>query len=171
MWMYRGKFGTCLGGRYPGIEEGTKKSDSLFYVNHTYHVQCESHPASRVESHELEFCEKRVDLYHQSSGWPVKIFTKFQYIPVYFPVYFSNSSIAQNLISSIFKYMQFLNIQFSSIFQYTYKLLLVTRFCFFGYLLGSDIPISNEKPNNFPSHTFRIIHLEFPYCHNAINFP
>ena len=72
MWMYRGKFGTCLGGRYPGIEEGTKKSSDLFHVNHSYHIQTECHPAHR-QPHELEFCETRVESYYQSTMVPSTI--------------------------------------------------------------------------------------------------
>ena len=62
-WICRGKFGSCLGGRYPGIVEKTYKSDSLFHVNQTYHaVTTRKDP----QSHQLEFCKGRADAYYQS---------------------------------------------------------------------------------------------------------
>ena len=60
-WIYRGRFGSCLGGRYPGIKEGTQKSSNLFHVNQTYHITCTVKPKG---SHELEFCPKRVESYY-----------------------------------------------------------------------------------------------------------
>ena len=66
-WIYRGKFGSCLGGRYPGISEGTSKSSDLFHVNHSYHVAA-SCRENQLASHELEFCPQRVASYFQSSA-------------------------------------------------------------------------------------------------------
>ena len=66
-WIYRGKFGSCLGGRYPGISEGTSKSSDLFHVNHSYHV-ASSCRENQLASHELEFCPQRVASYFQSSA-------------------------------------------------------------------------------------------------------
>ena len=65
-WLYRGKFGSCLGGSYPGIEERTRKSDKLFHVNQKYHVGFSS--CSPIKSHELEFCSRRVESYHIQRG-------------------------------------------------------------------------------------------------------
>ena len=58
--VYRGRFGVCVGGRHPLIKEETKKSNSLFIVNHVYHsnVATNRHVDSIV-SHELEYCPKR----------------------------------------------------------------------------------------------------------------
>ena len=57
-WLYRGMFGVCVGGTHGLINEETKKSDSLFVVNHTYHIDVVSHPAT-LTNHHLEFCEQR----------------------------------------------------------------------------------------------------------------
>ena len=69
-WLYRGRFGASIGGRYPGIVEGTQKSDDLFHVNHTYHVSALS--KRQVTSHELEFCPARVRKYHISNSLHVQ---------------------------------------------------------------------------------------------------
>ena len=59
LWLYRGRFGVCVGGRHPLIQEETRKLDSLFHVNHIYHVKELRSPDSYT-SHELEFCPNRV---------------------------------------------------------------------------------------------------------------
>ena len=67
MWMYRGKFGSCFGGRHPLVKESMKKSDTLFTVNH--HIVCA--PCSselEIASHELQYCQDRVQLYHISKN-------------------------------------------------------------------------------------------------------
>ena len=59
-WMYRGKFGSCVGGRCPGLAEGTKKNQNLFTVNHkSFHISS----SSTHQSHRLEFCPQRVASY------------------------------------------------------------------------------------------------------------
>ena len=60
-WLYRGKFGACVGGRYQGMKEGTHRSKSLFSVNQSFHIV--SHPLlpDQSVSHELEYCPKRVN--------------------------------------------------------------------------------------------------------------
>ena len=63
-WLYRGKFGHCVGGSHPAVEERTKKSDKLFHVNHKYKIAEDC--SGQQESHELEFCPKRIGLYHCS---------------------------------------------------------------------------------------------------------
>ena len=61
LWLYNGRFGVCIGGRHPMIKETTRKSDSLFHVNHMYHVNV--HSPNSITSHELEFCPDRVNQY------------------------------------------------------------------------------------------------------------
>ena len=61
LWIYRGRFGSCLGGCFPGIEEDTRKSDGLFHVNQVYHIQCAPQSSVSVVSHELEFCLNRIN--------------------------------------------------------------------------------------------------------------
>ena len=65
LWLYRGRFGVCVGGRHPLIQEETRKLDSLFHVNHIYHVNELRSPDSYT-SHELEFCPNRVMGYSNS---------------------------------------------------------------------------------------------------------
>ena len=65
LWLYRSRFGSCVGGSHPLIEEKTKKSDSLFVVNHTYHMDV-SRNMNNYANHELEFCERRVANYFVS---------------------------------------------------------------------------------------------------------
>ena len=62
-WLYRGKFGSCLGGRYPGVIEETCKSEELFHVNQTYLSL--TRPVD-PPPHSLEFCEGRSMLFHQT---------------------------------------------------------------------------------------------------------
>ena len=62
LWLYRGRFGVCIGGRHPQIEEGTRRSDSLFSVKHTYHADVLGYRVDAI-SHELEFCPKRCASY------------------------------------------------------------------------------------------------------------
>ena len=75
LWLYRGRFGVCIGGRHPTINEKTQRSDSLFHVNHTYHIKIRS--PNSVASHELEFCLDRVALYRD----PCKMSSKIDEIP------------------------------------------------------------------------------------------
>ena len=58
LWLFKNDFGICVGGRHPMINDKTKKSDSLFHVNHTYHIDV-SHPTDTNVSHELQFCPSR----------------------------------------------------------------------------------------------------------------
>ena len=67
-WIYRGKFGSCVGGRCPGMVEGTKKSEKLFTVNQIYHVMSSPATSHRSLSHELEYCPSRVKDYISSQG-------------------------------------------------------------------------------------------------------
>ena len=63
-WIWRGKFGSCVGGRCPGVVEGTKKSEKLFTVNEAYHIMSSSEIRNHQPlSHELEFCPNRVENY------------------------------------------------------------------------------------------------------------
>ena len=62
-WKYRGKFGECVGGCYPGLVEGTKKNRNLFTVNKSFHIMSSKVLPSDVQSHELEFCGARVQSY------------------------------------------------------------------------------------------------------------
>ena len=57
LWIYRGKFGVCVGGSHPKIQENTRRNQELFYVNHVY---CTLTLPREVISHELEFCPKRI---------------------------------------------------------------------------------------------------------------
>ena len=61
LWLYRGLFGVCLGGRHPFIREETRRSDALFHVNHVHHSTHNS--ADSTVSHELEFCPDRITQY------------------------------------------------------------------------------------------------------------
>ena len=64
-WIYRGKFGSCVGGRHPEIKEETRKSDSLFVTVHkNFHISVQSLPSI---SHELEFCPLRSEKYQEMS--------------------------------------------------------------------------------------------------------
>ena len=57
MWLYTCRYGECLGGRHPLVKEETKKSDSIFHVNHVYHSS--SIVQNHLSDHALEFCEDR----------------------------------------------------------------------------------------------------------------
>ena len=61
LWLFRGLFGVCVGGRHSLIREETRRSDALFTVNHTYHVN--SRPLDSIGSHAFEFCPNRVTQY------------------------------------------------------------------------------------------------------------
>ena len=71
LWLYRGRFCICIGGRHPVINEKTDRSDSLFHVNHIYHVNI--HSSNSIVSHELEFCSYRTALYKDPSNIPSKV--------------------------------------------------------------------------------------------------
>ena len=58
LWLYRGRFGACLGGRHPLIKEGTRPSNTLFVVHHVHHAIVSHLPVRG--SHELEFCPARI---------------------------------------------------------------------------------------------------------------
>ena len=60
LWIFRGRFGACVGGRHSDIVEGTQICDSLFAVNHAFFVQ--SSFTEGKPSHNLEFCSSRVQL-------------------------------------------------------------------------------------------------------------
>ena len=57
-FVCRGRFGACVGGSHPEMYEGTRRSNDLFYVNHTYHAM--SQPTKELVPHELEYCSERV---------------------------------------------------------------------------------------------------------------
>ena len=60
-WIYKGQFGSCVGGRHPQLMEETRKSQDLFVVNH----YTKSTPSNIP--HELEYCPHRaVNPYHLS---------------------------------------------------------------------------------------------------------
>ena len=63
LWVYRSRFGACIGGRHPEVTEGTRKSKNLFVkVHQSYHI---STSLLQDESpHELEYCPHRVENYH-----------------------------------------------------------------------------------------------------------
>ena len=63
-WVYRGKFGSCVGGCCPGMSEGTKKNQNLFTVNHRSFLI--SSTVSYHQSHHLEFCSERAASYADS---------------------------------------------------------------------------------------------------------
>ena len=66
LWIYRGRFGACVGGSHPNINERTYRSNNLFTVNvnHTYFTQVS---VGSLSSHELEYCPARtVAQYHSS---------------------------------------------------------------------------------------------------------
>ena len=67
IWLYRGIFGTCVGGRHPDIREETRRNDNLFSVNFVYHadVVCDTAPVP----HTLDFCPERVTQYVHKSGY------------------------------------------------------------------------------------------------------
>ena len=63
LWVYRNRFGVCIGGRHPEVKEGTRKSKNLFVeVHQSYHVST-SIPL-HDSLHELEYCPRRVENYH-----------------------------------------------------------------------------------------------------------
>ena len=57
LWIHRGLFGACVGGRHLKITEGTRRNNDLFFVNHVYHSIVSTVIPT---SHELEFCQNRV---------------------------------------------------------------------------------------------------------------
>ena len=60
-WVFRGKYGMCVGGRHQEVKEETCKSKNLFVrVHQSYQIATE--PASR-SSHELEYCQHRIENY------------------------------------------------------------------------------------------------------------
>ena len=65
-WIYRGKFGQCLGGRHPDIVEGTCRSDSFFTLNFVYHVNITRRDPT---PHALTFCSERVTAYTHKAGF------------------------------------------------------------------------------------------------------
>ena len=66
-WIYRGIFGSCVGGRHPEIVDATRKSKNLFTVVHTYYTGVETHQGQNG-SHHLEFCPRRVQKYAESKN-------------------------------------------------------------------------------------------------------
>ena len=66
LWLFRGKFGSCIGGRHHEIKEETQRSDSLFSVNFAYHVNIVN---ETVVPHALDFCSERVSSYTHKSGF------------------------------------------------------------------------------------------------------
>ena len=63
-WLYRGRFGSCVGGRHKEIKEGTRRSDNLFTsVHQSYYVATQPLPSHQLYSHELEFCLQRCEAY------------------------------------------------------------------------------------------------------------
>ncbi len=68
IWLYRGIFGTCVGGRHPDIKEETKRSDSLFSVNFVYHANAIIDNDASLP-HTLEYCPERVTSYMHKSGF------------------------------------------------------------------------------------------------------
>ena len=64
LWLFRGRFGSCIGGRHPEMKEGTCRSDSLFSVKHVYSSQVLVRPLEEKGTcHMLEFCSDRVSKY------------------------------------------------------------------------------------------------------------
>ena len=66
IWLHRGDFGTCVGGRHSDINEGTRRSDNLFSVNFVYHADIVS---DTYGPHTLDFCPERVTEYVHKSGY------------------------------------------------------------------------------------------------------
>ena len=58
LWIFKGMFGVCVGGRHPSVQEDTRRNKELFHVNHVYCglMQTDTAPLS----HELEFCPNRI---------------------------------------------------------------------------------------------------------------
>ena len=65
LWIWRCRFGACVGGRHPRINEVTRKSDDIFIVNHTYLTETS---VTHFSSHELEYCPARMSLSGTSVG-------------------------------------------------------------------------------------------------------
>ena len=61
LWIYKGPFGSCVGGRHPQLSEETRKSQDLFVVNH--HITA----TPTNISHELEYCPRRSETLYRSS--------------------------------------------------------------------------------------------------------
>ena len=57
--LHNRRFGVCTGGRHQMIKETNRKSDSLFHVNHMFHVIV--HSPNLITSHERVFCPDRVN--------------------------------------------------------------------------------------------------------------
>ena len=66
LWIYRGKFGQCLGGRHPEIVEGTRHSDCHFTVNFVYYANVVKRDPT---PHSLAFCSDRVSAYTHKAGF------------------------------------------------------------------------------------------------------
>ena len=66
IWIYRGLFGSCVGGRHPDIVEKTRRSDQYFTVNYVYHAEVK---VIEEVPHTLEYCPKRTTSYTHKAGF------------------------------------------------------------------------------------------------------
>ena len=65
LWIYRGRFGSCIGGKHPEIRGTSSRSKALFAVNHVYPASIIRSPGYTM-SHEIEFCPDRGKEYFQA---------------------------------------------------------------------------------------------------------
>ena len=57
LWLFRGRFGVCIGGRHGDIKDATRVSKGLFSVNQAFFIS--EFQSNQLYSHELEFCAVR----------------------------------------------------------------------------------------------------------------
>ena len=68
-WVWRGRFGACIGGRHREMREETRKSENLFVeVHQVYCVATHREPSS----HQLDFCPRRSKKYRFPSLPPIE---------------------------------------------------------------------------------------------------
>ena len=67
-WLWRGRFGACIGGRHRLVKEETRKSKNLFVdVKEVHHVTTSATMLPESSSHELDFCPNRSASYWSST--------------------------------------------------------------------------------------------------------
>ena len=57
LWIYRSRFGSCVAGKHPELEDKREMSSSVISVLHVYRAE-----VLNKETHDLEFCPERFDI-------------------------------------------------------------------------------------------------------------
>ena len=66
IWLYEGKFGPCIGGRHPEIQEEKQRSNQYFTVNYVHHAEVKIRDSV---PHAFEYCPQRVSPYLHKGGF------------------------------------------------------------------------------------------------------